>query len=80
MDILTKIKERQDQYNVVNELINKKHQNIRTIQDEIAQLLDEQKRIEGEYRCLVQIGKELNVLDENGLPIKAEVETEKEEE
>ena len=56
---------------VLKELENKKQQ-FTEVEDQIQQLTDELKRIQGEYRLLVQMGKEQGLIDENGKIVEKE--------
>lgn len=63
---------------IINELENKKQEfekvedNIQQQQQVVNNLVDELKRLQGEYRLLVKMGQEQNLLDNEGNIIKGE--------
>lgn len=63
---------------ILNELENKKQEfekvedNIQQQQQVVNNLVDELKRLQGEYRLLVKMGQEQNLLDNEGNIIKGE--------
>ncbi len=59
MDILKKIEQLKLNYDIQNDLIDQKKK-------EIEDITDEMKRMQGEYRLLVQLGKEQGLIDEEG--------------
>lgn len=54
----SKIDEITKRFNMLSDTIAEKQKGIESIQKEILQLVDEQKRLQGEYRTLVNLGTE----------------------
>ena len=65
MDLLKLLDEKEEQF---SELQNK----IKEKESEIIQILDEQKRLQGEHRILLQLAKESGVIDEEGRIVNKE--------
>lgn len=63
MKIVEKIQEISVKFKNIQEVITMRQQ-------EINQLSDESKRLQGEYRLLIEMGKEAGVVDEEGNIIK----------
>jgi len=61
-----KIKDISDRFDKINEIVREKSNNIDRIRKEIIELQDEQKRLQGEYRFIINLAKEYGLLsDEN---------------
>lgn len=61
-----KIKDISDRFDKINEIVRKKSNDIDRIRKEIIELQDEQKRLQGEYRFIINLAKEYGLLsDEN---------------
>ena len=61
-----KIKDISDRYDKINEIVREKSNDIDRIRKEIIELQDEQKRLQGEYRFIINLAKEYGLLsDEN---------------
>lgn len=72
-----KIKDISDRFDKINEIVREKSNDIDRIRKEIIELQDEQKRLQGEYRFIINLAKEYGLLsDENEDTVKAEKSTE----
>jgi len=72
-----KIKDISDRFDKINEIVREKSNDIDRIRKEIIELQDEQKRLQGEYRFIINLAKEYGLLsDENEDTVKAEKLTE----
>ncbi len=72
-----KIKDISSKFDHINEIIKEKSIAIDSIRKEIIELQDEQKRLQGEYRFIINLAKEYGLLsDENEDTVKAEKLTE----
>jgi len=72
-----KIKDISDRFDKINEIVREKSNDIDRIRKEIIELQDEQKRLQGEYRFIINLAKEYGLLsDENADTVKAEKLTE----
>ncbi len=61
-----KIKDISDRFDKINEIVREKSNDIDRIRKEIIELQDEQKRLQGEYRFIINLAKEYGLLsDEN---------------
>ena len=61
-----KIKDISDRFDKINEIVREKSNDIDRIRKEIIELQDEQKRLQGEYRFVINLAKEYGLLsDEN---------------
>ena len=61
-----KIKDISNRFDHINEIIKEKSITIDNIRKEIIELQDEQKRLQGEYRFIINLAKEYGLLsDEN---------------
>lgn len=61
-----KIKDVSDRFDKINEIVREKSNDIDRIRKEIIELQDEQKRLQGEYRFIINLAKEYGLLsDEN---------------
>jgi alpha-glucuronidase len=77
MDILAKMKEKNDQFeqlkagvierqNKIAQIQQEANAAIQGLNNEVTQITDEMKRVQGEYRLLSEMGIEAGVLDESG--------------
>jgi hypothetical protein len=84
MDILAKLHEKNDQFeqlkagvierqNKIEGIKNDANAQIGALNNEITQITDEMKRIQGEYRVFAEIGKEQGLVDETGKIIGEDV-------
>jgi len=79
-----KIKDISNRFDNINEIIKEKSATIDNIRKEIIELQDEQKRLQGEYRFIINLAKEYGLLsdekveavNENENTVKAEELTE----
>jgi len=67
MDIVKKIENAKSNFDKLKQTVENKRSEIAEIEDEI-------KRLQGEYRVLVEMGKEQGVVDESGKVIKTDTE------
>ncbi len=74
IDIISKINKTKENFDNFQNIINERLLNIKKTEQEINELIDEQKRIQGEYRLLVSIGQELKLLDTEGNPLNEEID------
>lgn len=65
MNIIEKIDALRKRFDESIELFNKK-------QEELIEIQDEQKIMQGEYKALLELGLEMGLLDENGNTVEAE--------
>jgi len=62
-----KIKDISDRFDKINEIVREKSNDIDRIRKEIIELQDEQKRLQGEYRFILNLAKEFNLLDDSDI-------------
>lgn len=67
MDIVTQMESLKQRFDEVQKLVTSKQQ-------ELVELVDEQKRMQGEYRLLLQMGIDQGILDNRGNPVVKEGE------
>lgn len=83
MNIPVKLQEKEAQFDQLQGYLKERQAKIKEIQDEAnkqiaalnteaEQITDEMKRTQGEYRLLVELGKEAGVLDAEGKPVLVE--------
>lgn len=63
MDIKAKMQEKEELFNQLKESVIEREGRIKVINNEIIQITDEMKRIQGEFRILTEIGIETGVLE-----------------
>ena len=59
-----KIKDISNRFDNINEIIKEKSATIDNIRKEIIELQDEQKRLQGEYRFIINLAKEYGLLSD----------------
>ena len=59
-----KIKDISDRFDKINEIVREKSNDIDRIRKEIIELQDEQKRLQGEYRFIINLAKEYGLLSD----------------
>ena len=67
MDIIEEMEEKRQEFDKIESKIEE-------YQKSINELIDELKRLQGEYRLLVKMGYNQGILDEKGNPLEKEIE------
>jgi hypothetical protein len=76
MDILAKMNEKTVQFESLNKVIMEQDEVIAKANSNKDQVKEEMLRVQGEYRLLVDMGREEGIIDETGQPIVPTMEAE----
>ncbi len=66
-DLKNKISDIAKKFDEINEIIRAKTNSIEELRKDIIDLQDEQKRLQGEYRFVLNLAKEFNLLDDSDI-------------
>jgi len=66
-DLKNKISDIAKKFDEINEIIRAKTNSIEELRKDIIDLQDEQKRLQGEYRFIINLAKEFHLLDDSDI-------------
>jgi len=66
-DLKNKISDIAKKFDEINEIIRAKTNSIEELRKDVIDLQDEQKRLQGEYRFVLNLAKEFNLLDDSDI-------------
>jgi len=66
-DLKNKISDIAKKFDEINEIIRAKINSIEELRKDVIDLQDEQKRLQGEYRFVLNLAKEFNLLDDSDI-------------